>query len=86
MFKRTFDFTNETASHPPAQKSASSAVQHLLVVTFLYKKYRAARQRKIAQYKIIYMFQKKLKHRALCYWEESSCANVPFTIFYKIKL
>jgi hypothetical protein len=27
MFKRTFDFTNETASNPPARKKASSAVQ-----------------------------------------------------------
>jgi hypothetical protein len=53
MFKRTFDFTNETASNPPARKKRLfgcsrrfNAVQRSLVAIFLYKKDRAARRRK----------------------------------------
>jgi hypothetical protein len=55
MFKRTFDFTNETASNQPARKKSLfggsrqfNAVQRSLVAIFIYKKDRAARRRKKA--------------------------------------
>jgi hypothetical protein len=38
MFKRTFDFTNETASHPPARKKRLFGGSTLATCDFSFKK------------------------------------------------